>query len=132
MIAHVNHYHPWVIQGRALKGPVQLSLDPIDGHFLNRCLADPDRIAFAPNAMMALDLGDNPLCLPTRNNHFHPLKVAQWLRPFLTRIHEKYFCHTLSYKLHEGMDSPEWIDAQHRATSTVKEIVTIAKQIQPF
>jgi hypothetical protein len=127
VIAHVNHYHPWIVRGHGLKGPVQLSLDPIDGLFLYRCISDQRAVAFAPNAMMSFDLGDNPLCLPTDNNRFNPKQVAQWVRPFLTPVHEQYFKKPLYYMMDEGAPSANWKKTALQAETVVEEIIQDAK-----
>lgn len=129
VIAHVNHYHPWVVRGRGLTGEVQLSLDPLDGNFLNRHLADKNAIAFAPLAMLCFDLGTNPLCLPTDSNRFNPQKVAQWVRPFLSPVHEQYFRNTLCYPINEISNSIKWHKTESEADQLVKEIIVDAKQV---
>jgi hypothetical protein len=127
VIAHVNHYHPWVVCGHGLKGAVQLSLDPIDGNFLNRSLSNQQAVAFAPNAMLSFDLGNNPLCLPADNGRFNPKQVAQWVQPYLTPVHEQYFKNSLYYMMDEGAPSANWNKTAHRAATVVQEIIQDAK-----
>ena len=129
IIAHVNHYHPWVVRGDGLAGPVQLSLDPIDGNFLNRCLANQQAIAFAPQAMLSFDLGTNPLCLPADNNRFSVRKVAQWVRPFLSPVHEHYFQNSLFYRSGSPEPSQDWRRTADQARTVVKEIIAHAKNV---
>ncbi len=129
IVAHVNHYHPWVVRGRGLRPNIQLSLDPIDGAFLYRSLADPDAIAYAPQAMMSFDLGNNPLCLPTDNNQFNPQKVAHWVRPYLSPVHEQYFRNSLVYAYNGQADSQRWEQMVSEAEQLVKEIIADAKPI---
>jgi hypothetical protein len=129
IIAHVNHYHPWVVKGGYLDGPVQLSLDPIDGYFINRKLRDRKSIVFAPRAMMSFDLGFNPLCTPSAQNCFDPRKVAAWLKPYLTPVHENYFLNTLSYRLDEDTPSSFWHLTVEQASQVAREIVAHVRSI---
>jgi hypothetical protein len=130
LIAHVNHYHPWVVKGGCLDGPVELGIDPIDGYFLDRKLIGKETIALAPPGMLSFDLGDNPLCQPISRNRFNPHQIAQWVSPYLTPVHARYFLNPNYYLGHEGDGSREFKQKAAEALQTVKEIVADASCAQ--
>ncbi len=127
IIAHVNHFHPWVVKGDCLNSPMELTVDPIDGYFLSRKLDHKESIVFAPTGMITFDLGDNPLLLPVTRNPFSPSKVGQWLSPYLTPLHERYFLRPNYYRSIPGNPSSEFRQTAAQALATVKEIIEYAR-----
>lgn len=127
IIAHVNHYCVWLIRGAALKTPVQPSLDPIDGFFLDRCFSEKKDVGLASEKIIGFDLGDNPLIGKADGTDFDVAKVAEWLKSSLTDVHQKYFEKCMKYSVSGSCDSPEWNKTIAMARSAINRIIMLAK-----
>ena len=128
IIAHVNHYTPFLIKGNCLKGPIYPSLDPVDGFFLDRYMIDKSALGLASEKVIVFDLGNNPLVCPTDGSPFNPEQVAAWLKPWLTDVHQKYFEQCMKYPVSGSGSLDVCGGTISMARSVVGQIITRAKE----
>jgi len=128
-LAHVNHYVPWLIRGEYLSGPLSPNLDPIDGFFVERNLLNKEKILLVDSPdICAFDVGLNPLVkepLSDRERRLDVMEVADWIRPWLTPMHERYFRNGIKYRFGDNTD--EWEQMEELARNTVDHIISISK-----
>ncbi len=128
VVVHANHYTPWLIKNNCLKGKIYPSLDPIDGFFLDRNMVDKNDLGIAPERVVVFDLSKNPLISPLDGSPFNTEKVAAWLRPWLTDVHQKYFERSMKYPIVSDHNFVEWGKNIRKARSVVDRIIIQAKR----
>jgi tetratricopeptide (TPR) repeat protein len=124
LLVHANHYMPCIIRGRYLKGPVELSIDPLDGRFLERNLSDLSKIHVVTNSDLCLfDAADNPLVevLADDKNPFRVENVALWLWCYWDGLRRRYFEAEIRHEI--AAPSPRWGNVEEEARKVVDQII---------
>lgn len=98
IVVRANHMMPGAIRCGALNGPVDMSIDPLDGRFLMTALDDIDSIRMVSGPEMTLiDVSDDPLIENKFPGPFDVERVARWLLCYDDPLRRKYFRHAVRY-----------------------------------
>jgi type IV secretory pathway TrbD component len=132
VLVHANHLHPVMINGKYLREIKYPSIDPIDGRFLVRYLADTERIEVCTNSDIALfDAAECALVVEDAGavNAFDPAEVGLWLWQFNDGLREKYFGTPVRYAF-EAVSPDRWAEVEATAASTIAEAVTRMRELE--
>ena len=131
VLARVNHYMPYCIRASALKHPLRVSIDPVDGRFIDRHMRDPGRIRIIDDTRIsAFGAEDDPLVglKGERSNEMSPAAVAKWLSEYWDRLRGPYFHSNL--KIGTETDDPAWRDAERQADEVVTAVLSNVEDLQ--
>lgn len=122
VLVHSNHYHPVCIRARGLDGPVDLTIDPVDGRFMHRNLPARHRIHVVGDTSVVLsDWGDNPLVVAPSTRGPSKQEISLWLWMYWDSLRETYFRAPL--RIGERVDAEAWAQAERHAAAFVDEVV---------
>lgn len=124
LLVHANHLMPYAIRARFLKGPLEPSIDPVDGRFLLRNFPDISKIYIVKDTEMAVfDAADNPL-VETRFNAKQKLSVEDiglWLWCYWDELRERYF--RTPIRIATGPENGGSGDVEREAADTIEAIL---------
>jgi hypothetical protein len=131
MLVFANHYMPYIIRARFLKGPLTPSIDPVDGRFLLRELPSLDKLHLVRDAEIAVfDAGDNPLVdpPPKERSVLEVRDVGLWLWCYWDALRERYF--RAGMRIATKPPSAAWDEAERAARAVVSEIIAHTQTLE--
>jgi hypothetical protein len=118
-----NHLMPYCIKASTLRGPLELSIDPVDGRFLHRHLNELSRIEVVDDLSISVfDAGDSPLIEAPlqQDNKLSERDVGLWLWEYWDRLRVIYF----NKNIYVAPEKPvDWSETELAAEGLVSAIL---------
>lgn len=122
VLVHSNHYHPVCIRAAKIKQPLGLTIDPVDGRFMQRNLPDTSRIHVVQDCRVALsDWGDDPLIVPPSRRPPMVNEISLWLWMCWDSLRSFYFLTPV--RVGRPTSSAAWERAELEAADLVGRIL---------
>ena len=132
VLVFANHYMPYIVRARFLKGPLSPSIDPVDGRFLFREMPDLSKMHLVRDAEIAVfDAGDNPLVEepPADRNILDTREVGLWLWCYWDALRERYFRAGLRIAK-RAPSAAAWEEAEIEARGVVEQIMAHTQTLE--
>ncbi len=128
MVVHATHYHPICIRPSGLALPFEITIDPVDGRFLDKRLFDKHRVHYVRDTSISgltLEANSEPDGTPRESRRMAIEGVGFWLWPFMGQWRAIAFESPI--KILDGPAPPAWVDVVERARETATAIIKAAE-----